>query len=137
MSDLSARMNLIKTLLAAAAPLRVVTREFIDFGMRADADLVKGVYTLISRGEDGYQNFNGREAMDGVQRITLVGQIRVANNSTTSSLEDAEFAMVEEIKAFVRARPIELCTLAMKGFTQSGQIEHPDGWIAVELEFLV
>lgn len=136
MPELSARMELIKSQLAAKYPARVVTRDFVDFPMRAAADLEKGVYTLISRGEGGYQNHNGREAMDGKHNIGLIGQIQVGEEASASAVEDAEFAMLEEIKAFVRALPIELCTLVMKDFAQSSQLEHPFGWIAVEMEFL-
>lgn len=134
MSELSDRMDLIETQLAAMYPARVVTRQLADFSLRKRANLLAGIYTLVSAGERGYRNYNGREAMDGRHEILLVGQIELAATKTPEDTENAEFAMVAEIKAFVRALPAGLCSLVMTGFTQSRQVEHPYGWIAVDLE---
>lgn len=136
MSELGDRMNLIKTTLAAALPSRVVTRDFLDFTDRKDADLLAGIYTLMSGGEKDYQNLLSRHAMDGQQSILLVGQFRVAEGAASSAIEDAEFAMVDEIKAFARALPDSLCQLNMLGFRQSQQVDHPYGWVAIDLEFV-
>lgn len=134
MSVLAERMALIKSTFAARVPSRVVTRSFKDFSMRSSADLKKGIYTLISVGEGRYQNLRERAAMDGRHRILLTGQIKLDEKSDEVAVEDAEFAMVDEVKAFVRDLPPELACLDMTGFRQSGQIEHPYGWIAVDLE---
>ena len=126
-------MNLIKTLLAAALPLRIVTRDLLDFGQR---DCTAGVYTLVSNGEGGYQNLNGREAMDGTQRILLVGQIQLGEDVAPSAIEDAELAMVDEIKAFLRARPSTIVQWYMTGCRQSQQMDAPFGWVSIDLEFI-
>lgn len=136
MSELSTRMELIKTTLAAAVTARIVTRNFLDFVDRKDADLLAGIYTLVSNGEGGYQNLNGREAMDGTQRILLVGQIRLAEDAVPSAIEDAELAMVDEIKVFLRARPAQIIQLYMTGFRQSQQVDAPYGWVSVDLEYI-
>lgn len=136
MSDLSARMELIKTTLATALPLRVLTRDLVDFSMREDADLVKGIYTLVSGGEGNYKNYNGREGMDGAQRLLLVGQFRLDEDAAGSAIEDAELAMVDEIKALMRTRPPVLAPLYMTGFRQSQQQDKPYGWVSIDLEFL-
>lgn len=136
MSEISDRMNLIRATLAAALPARVVTRDLLDFSMREAADLEAGIYTLLSKGESGYQNLLGRLAMDGAQRILLVGQIQLEADVLPSAIEDAEFDMVQEIKEFLRALPATLCRLQMKGFNQSQQIDAPYGWVAIELEFI-
>lgn len=131
---LAERMAAMKTALTTAMPTRVVTRDLRDFADRAKADVAKGVFTLVSKGEGGYRNYNGREAMDGKHRILLVAQIVLAETASPSAVEDAEFAMVEEVKTFLRALPAELCSLVMKGFQQSGQLDAPYGWVAIELE---
>jgi N-methylhydantoinase B/oxoprolinase/acetone carboxylase alpha subunit len=129
-------MAALKTALATAMPTRVVTRDMKDFGDRAKADIAVGVFTLISAGEGGYRNYNGREAMDGKHRILLVGQIELAESALPSAVEDAEFAMIEEVKGFVRALPVGLCSLSMTGFRQSGQLDAPYGWVSIDMEIV-
>lgn len=136
MSELGERMALILSSFAATVPARVTTRDLKPFEQRSDAELVAGIYTLVSVGEGDYANYNGREMQDGRQRMLLIGQIKVAENATPSAVEDAEFALRDEVKAFVRALPAPLCTLLVTGFRQSAQAEHPYGWIAFDLEFL-
>jgi hypothetical protein len=135
MSELADRMNLIRTQLQAAMPARVVTRDLLDFALRDRADLEAGIFTLVSRGESGYQNLWGRAAEDGAHPIMLVGQIQLDEDANPSQIEDAEFLMVEQIKAFVRTVPPELCRLQMLRFRQSEQMDAPYGWVTIELEF--
>jgi hypothetical protein len=134
MSALGDRMALIASTLAARYPARVVTRSFQQFEQRKREDLIPGIYTIVSRGEGGYANYNGREAMDGNHKILVIGQIVLEESQTPAEVEDAEFVMVEEIKALVRDLPSALCSLVMMGFDQSGQLLHPYGGITVELE---
>lgn len=134
MSPLKDRMNLIKATLAAQYPARVVTRSLLDFDMRDKAQLVSGIYTVTSLGESDYANYAGRAAMDGTHQMLLVGQFVLGEKALAEEIEDAEFVMAEEIKDFMRALPMGLCGLAMTGFRQSGQLERPYGWIAVDLE---
>lgn len=134
MSVLGARMAMIAATLVALYPARAVTRSFQSFEQRKREDLLKGIFTIVSRGEGGYANYNGREAMDGRHKVLIIGQIVLAENKTPAEVEDAEFTMVEEIKAFVRALPPALCSLVMTGFEQSGQLLHPYGGITIEME---
>ncbi|MBU1692296.1 MAG: hypothetical protein KJ958_05515 [Gammaproteobacteria bacterium] len=134
--SLNTLLEQIKTTLAAAQPLRVVTRSLKDFGDRPEADLVKGIFTLVSQGEGGYNNLPGREAMFGKSNTVLVGQIMVSEDSEPVAIESAELAMVEEIKGFVRALPAGIDSLQMKGFRQSGQLEHPYGWVSIDMEMM-
>ncbi|MDP3425487.1 MAG: hypothetical protein Q8S32_17235 [Burkholderiaceae bacterium] len=131
---LAARMAALQSALADAMPARVVTRKLQDFADRPKADIAAGVFTLISKGERGYQNYNGREAMDGRHSMLLVGQVELGEDADGEAVEDAEFAMIEEVKGFVRALPASLCSLTMTGFQQSGQLDAPYGWVAITLE---
>ncbi len=139
MSELSVRLNAIVAALAAMYPLRVATREYLDFALRAEADLLKGVYTLVSEGEDGYTNVAGYNAQDGVQHLMLYGQLALApaanEEPTGVAIEDAELAMVDEVKAFCRGLPESLCQINLVAFRQSQQLEKPYGWIACVLEY--
>lgn len=134
MSVLGERMDLIVATLEARVPLRIVTRSLQDFSQRQPAQLKRGVYTLVSQGEAGYRNLLGRAARDGRHHLLLVGQIQLGEKVGTEDIEDAEFEMVEEIKAFCRALPAPLACLEMTGFRQSGQVDAPYGWIAVDME---
>ncbi len=136
MSVLGDRMSLIAFTLGTLYPARVVTRSFQPFDLRQRADLLSGIYTVVSRGEGGYANYNGREAMDGKHRILIIGQVALDEAQTPAEVEDAEFVMVEEIKDLVRNLPSALCSLVMTGFEQSGQLLHPFGGITVELEMM-
>lgn len=135
-SVLGTRMELIKTLLEAKYPARVVTRNFIGYADHKRTDLVKGIYTLVSQSEGGYPNYNGREGQDGRQRLLLVGQFILDEDALGSAIEEAEFIMAEEIKEFLRTRDPQIAQLFMTGFRQSQQLDRPYGWIAVDLEFL-
>ena len=136
LSPLSERMNQIAALLASRLPARIVTRSLKDFAERQPAELKRGIYTLISQGESGYANYLTRMAMDGTQRLLLVGQIQLGEQDAPQAVEDAELAMVEEIKEFCRDLPPALVCLSMTGFTQSGQLEAPYGWVGINLEFM-
>lgn len=134
MTALSTRMEMIKTQLATRYPLRIVTRSLKDHAQRHAADLKKGIYTLISHGEEGFTNLRERAAMDGRHRILLVGQFQLGENCAPVDIENAEFVMVEEIKEFLRDLPPDLACLEMTGYQQSAQLEAPYGWIAAQLE---
>jgi len=121
--------------LAAMYPDRVVTRDLLDFADRPEEDLVKGIYTVVGRREEGYTNTRGREAYYGTRRIGLLGQIKVVESSppTPSVAEDAEGVMIDEVKALMRNRTLEVNTLKLVACTQSGQLEYPYGWVAFDL----
>lgn len=142
MSALGIKMEQIRSELATRYPLRVVTRSLVDFADRPQADLLKGVYTVAAQSEDGYQNSLGREAMFGRVSLVIIGQILVASPAPPAppaapvATEEAEFTMVEEIKTFVRTLPLGIDALTMLRYRQSGQLEHPYGWIAIDLEMM-
>lgn len=137
MSELEQRMEAIRASLAAAAPARVVTRKFVVTPNVPLADLEAGQYTLCSRGIRDFSNFNGREAMDGTQTIVLIGRVLLPESSDALQVEQAEFGMAAEIGAWLRSlSPGPLCCLVATGFTQSGQLEAPHGWVIFELDFL-
>lgn len=134
MTTLAEHMELIKTTLAAKYPHRQVTRSLKDFADRPAQQLKAGVYTLMSDGEYDYPNYNGLEGMFGKHRIRLVGQILLPENAEPVDTENAELAMVEEIKVFTQTLPPSLCSLVMMDFEQSRQWEHPNGWVGINLE---
>jgi hypothetical protein len=136
MGDLYTLRAALKSAMAAAMPTRVVTRDHKDFGARDEADLIKGVVTIVGLGEKDLSQWAGRETQLGTVPLLIVGQIKVAEGSAPSAVEDAEDSLVEEIKAFCAAPPSGLGSLSMKGWRQSGQLEAPWGWVSVDVEVL-
>lgn len=136
MSELGDRMALIVSTLRTQLPARVITRDLADFADRATEDLARGVITVLSKGEGGYANYPGRAAMDGRQEILIVGQQELAESAAPSAIEDAEFALIEDVQGFLRALPATLCRLDMRAFRQSMQLDHPYAWVAIDLEYI-
>lgn len=134
MSALGTKFEQLRSALEAAQPARIVTRSFGQD--RSDADLRAGVFTILAQGEGGFNNLPGREAMYGTVDLVILGQIKVAEADPAADLEEAEFTLIEEIKAFVRALPVGIDSLMIKSYRQSGQIEHPYGWVLIEMEMM-
>lgn len=135
MSERDDFLALLSGHLAAALPLRVVTRSLKDPASHADEDLAAGILTLVAFGEGGYPNLNGRLGMDGRGKAALIGHLKVGEKEEPLAVEQAEFALYEDVLNALRTGPGLLRCLDINDFRQSGQIEHPYGWIAIELEW--
>lgn len=132
---LEERMEAIRASLEAAAPARLVTRRFLTLPNVPAADLERGQYTICSRGVTDFKNYNGREAMDGIHRMVLSCRIQLPESADALEVERAEFAMVGDVRAWLQSlSPGPLCCLVPTGFTQSGQLDAPYGWVLFELE---
>lgn len=119
--------------LAAAMPGRIVRRAFKPMSQINEADQRRGVVALVCQGEDGYANYRGREADLGRLEVLLLAQLRVDDKAEASAVEDAEFALAEEVKAWLAGDlPVRQCLL--KDLRQSGQLEAPYGWVVMKLE---
>ncbi len=94
------------------------------------------VLSIIATGEGAYPNLPGRLAQDGRLRLALVGQLRVAEDSAPVAIEQAELTLFEEVIAALAAGSGALRCLDITEFKQSGQLEYPYGWLAIELEWL-
>lgn len=138
MGEKSTLMAALVTALETALPTRIITREFHDFAQRKAADLTAGVITLIAHGTGDYGGNLGRFGTPGRLSLILVGQLKISEKNTTpKDVEDAEFALLEEVEAFCAAPAAPLGSLLLRSAKQSGQTEYPYGWIACELEFLL
>lgn len=138
MNALTQQMQSLETALAGAYPQRIVTRNWEDSSQRSDSDLARGIFTLISRSETDYADYPGREAQLGTLQFVVIAQIKVAEGSGAATVEDAEGDLIDEIKAFASNPPSLLAdagNLALLGWQQSGQLEHPYGWVAFRFEW--
>jgi len=134
--ELKAAMDAVAAGLAAACPGRFVSRDFVPLARRTAEELEAGVLAVAALGESGFANYRGREAELGVLRVVVVGQVKVAEASMPSALEDAEFALAEQVKAWLASGPLlaPVRQCLARSFRQSGQLEHPYGWVAFECE---
>lgn len=136
MSPLGTRMAAIAAALAAMYPARKVRRSFVDFAQLPEGDLRAGVYTLVSKGEHDFTSVSGYIAMDGTHDIVLLGQLVLQEKAAGEEIEEAEFTMIEEVKAFCRNLPAALCSLQPTSFGQSQQMTRPYGWIGCDLVYV-
>ncbi len=113
--------------LAAAYPLRTVTRSLKDFADRRPAELKGGVYTVIVKEQPGEDIFQQ------MLKIIVVGQLELAEKAQGEEIEDAELRMAREIKTLVH-RQLRGPLLAIKGIDHSAQLECPYGWISVSID---
>lgn len=137
MGELDAAMGALQATLAAACPGRLVSRSFAPMPLRSAEELQAGVLALMAQGEAGYANYRGREAELGTVKVVLLGQVKVAEDSAPVAIEQAEFAFAEQIKAALHGPLLPPLRQALaRSFVQSGQLEHPYGWVAFELEVM-
>lgn len=130
--DVSARYDAVKAALAGALTSRAHADNLEHFDERNAADLRKGVITLVSDGEGDYSHRPGMETLNGVQRLVIVGQFKVNETDAKTVIQAAEFALMQEIKTFVRAG-VPGTGLQLMDMVQSRQQDHPYGWVVATL----
>lgn len=126
------RLGQLVAALGDAYPQRVVTRSFRNFDYRAPQDLARGVFTILSR--SGQFDLS-RQRLDGSysHQLLLVGQFVGKEDDEPQQTEAREFAMLEEIFDFVATASGELRGLDVVGWRNSMQLEHPWGWVQLDL----
>lgn len=129
-------LEAIRASLAAKLGHRVVTRSLIDPANLADEDLYAGVLCLVSRGGGDFANTRGREGQLGRGNAYLVGYLRVAESAAPLEVEQAELALLQEVLDWCTdpgtLRPLN--AVLPLDWTQSAQLEHPYGWVALRLD---
>lgn len=140
--ELAAGVQALVAALAVACPARVVRRGFVPYPQLQEAELLAGALHVLALGEAEFANWRGREADLGVLRVVIVGQVLAdaralppgaGPEALSAAVQDAEFALAEEVKGFlVDPAPLRQCLAT--GFEQSGQMECPFGWVAFECE---
>lgn len=131
--DAAARIAAVLGALKTALTGRVVTRDLMPANARAAADLAKGVVTLVSDGEYEYRDGLGLEGLGPRHRMVLVGQGRVADDTARSAAEDAELALLAQVRAFVQTGAARM-RLVLVRVQQSRQQTHPYWWLTAEIE---
>ena len=128
-------MEALKASLAAARPGRRVSRSFRPMTRHNAADLERGVVALVVLGEGDFANYRGREADLGTLDVMLVALLKVLDSAEPVAIEDAEFVLLGQVKAWLRgALPVRQCLL--RSVVQSGQQDAPYGWVTMKLEVM-
>jgi len=131
----------IKALLAAHVPARLVTRSQLDFADRSDEDMDRGVYTILPRGIEGYDyeasNHLGLDPPQtelGAFVFVITGQQRLPEASLGEAVDDAEFAMIQELESFADTgiTDDDLKDLLLQRTVMSQQQEAPYAWVFTE-----
>ena len=104
-------LDLIASKLALALPTRLVTREALDFAQRSTVDMRRGVVTVIGRGITDLMGPAASQELQGCLKVMLIGELQLPEKATGLMVEKAEWALWEEIRAFIAAPGPGLCPL--------------------------
>jgi hypothetical protein len=130
------RLNDVKLRLAALAPDAHVSRDYTAFNNRGSYDHNEQVFCVISGGFPKFGTLP-TPAEDEQHQFMILGQVKLYDQDTGDSLEDAEFALLDVVKSLVQTDFWEddsRC-IALKKASQSQQQDHPYAWIVCELIF--
>lgn len=127
----------IKASMAAALPHRVVQRSLVLDPANHDPDeMEKGVICLVNGGGGRFANYRGREGQLGHATLGVIGFVKVNEGEPAEAVEKAELALLADVLAWVKApgmpRPFD--SALPQEFKQSRQMDHPYGWIVIELD---
>jgi hypothetical protein len=114
---------------------RHVQRGLVNPGAENAERLEAGVVCIVSVGGGDFANWNGREGELGTMDVMLVGFLQVTAKSPKEAIEQAELALLGEVLTWcgqVHAEPIT--TVTPGRYRQSQQLEHPLGWLSLELK---
>jgi len=130
-------MATLETSLRAALPARTVQRGMVlDPANLKAVQLTAGTLCLVSQGGGGFYNWQGREGDGGDLDVTVVGFVSVAERDATKQLEQAEFLLIEDVLTFCKGIGMvaPLDAVVPQSWQQSGQLEHPFGWVTMKLK---
>lgn len=120
-------LSTFKTALAAAYPLRTVTRSLKDYAERSAGQLKAGVFTIVTVGQPG------ADVYDQMLKFMVVGQVQLAENATGEAIEEIELIMAREVKTLIQ-RQMRGPLMRITGIDHSAQLETPYGWVSVAVE---
>lgn len=129
------RLDALYASLTATLSTRVVKRSLLHFDAHAEGEIEQGVLMLVSDGESNYSDKLGMEAKEGSHKLLLIGHLKVDETTDPSAIEAAETDLIEEVKSWVRGG-VNGMSLQLQRVTQSRQLEHPYGWVLIEVAAL-
>lgn len=131
--DYNAALDAVVASLEAFMPHRYVQRKLALAVNESPARLKAGVVCLVSDGGGDFANYRGREAQQGTVNVALVGFLQVAESAGSDDVERAELVLLGEMLAWVAGGATGVDRVSAGNWRQSKQLEHPYGWVVLEL----
>ncbi len=131
--DYNATLDAVKVSLAAFMPGRHVQRKLALAADESRERLTAGVVCLVSEKGGNFANWRGREAQQGTIDVALVGFLQVAESTGSDAVERAELVLLGEMLAWVAGGVTGADRVTAGDWRQSRQLEHPFGWVVLEL----
>lgn len=121
--------------LATALPARFVQRGLpMDPAAAPKAQMEAGLICVVGTGGANFANWSGREGELGDMAVKLVCFCKVEPRSERVEIEQKELALLADLLAWCQTRKAEPLDDVVPGsWTQSAQMEHPFGWLVLEL----
>jgi len=120
-------LSSLQVALAAAYPLRTVTRSLKDYAERQPAELKAGVFTIITGGQ------TGEDVYDQRLKLIVVGQVQLGEQAAGEDVEEAELIMAREVKTLIQ-RQMTGPLMRITNIDHSSQLEVPYGWVSLAVE---
>ncbi|WP_367846454.1 hypothetical protein [Rhodoferax sp. WC2427] len=121
--------------LAARMPGRTVQRSLPKdpAGLQV-ADLVPGLVCIVAAGGGSFANWSGREGELGSMNVKVVAFLAVDEDTEPQAIEQAENALLADLLAWCQdIKPEPLDDVVPGNYQQSSQVEHPYGWLVLDL----
>ena len=132
--DYNAALDAVKDSLEAFMPNRYVQRKLALAANEKAERLTAGLVCLVSEGGGDFANWRGREAQQGTIDVALVGYVQVAESTGSDAVERAELVLLGEMLAWVAGGVTGADVVTAGNWKQSKQLEHPFGWVVLELK---
>ncbi|OGA98124.1 MAG: hypothetical protein A3E79_11750 [Burkholderiales bacterium RIFCSPHIGHO2_12_FULL_61_11] len=130
----NAVLDAIVASLAAAMPTRFVQRSLVDPANALAAQLLAGLVCVVNEGGGDFANYRGREGDLGKMDVRLVGFVKVDEGTVAADVERAELDLLGSLLLWVNTTAVPGLDVVTPGdWTQSKQLEHPYGWLALAL----
>lgn len=135
MSDPNGALDAIEASLFAVLKDRHVERGLVDPAAVENQKLRDGLVCIVGNGGGNFANYLGREGQLGRMGVVLVGFLRVEEDSKPVDIERAELKLLQELLDWTTfPNNPGLNSVLPLDFRQSGQLEHPYGWVALTLD---
>lgn len=132
---LSEKLAALEASLKQGLPGRHILRGCEPVADRTAQEVNDGVINLVLDREHSYAKGRGRVAQEGTLDVMLIGYVTVDETTAIKAdLQDAEAAMGEQLKDWVRNTGIDGFDVELDHIQLSRQLEFPYGWVIVALK---
>lgn len=111
MASFTTSMDAIVSGLAALYPARVVTRERRKFKQFTAEEIDAGLFIVSSKGA-----IFAEDERSGVHQVEIVGMLRLDNPATDEQVEEAEFTLFGQLRAWVESHNTTAQDCSVDGF---------------------